>query len=124
MAQVRRGREDHPPSCSEEPVEPLAVRSDLLGPSVPLTVVFHGEHVLRPSEVDAREEPAVLHDLVLRHRHRDAALLRDLEAEGLVVRRVSTSAPVRVEYELTERGQELELVVRVVSAWAEKWIPE
>jgi DNA-binding HxlR family transcriptional regulator len=50
--------------------------------------------------------------------------LRDLEAEGLVVRRVSASAPVRVEYELTERGQELELVVRVVSAWADKWLPE
>jgi DNA-binding HxlR family transcriptional regulator len=49
--------------------------------------------------------------------------LRDLEAEGLAVRHVSTTAPIRVQYELTERGQELELAVRVISAWAEKWIP-
>src|SRR5690349_15062189 len=33
------------------------------------------------------------------------------------------TSPVRVEYELTDRGQELELAVRVISAWAEKWLP-
>lgn len=50
--------------------------------------------------------------------------LRELEAEGLVTRRIASTSPVRVEYELTDRGQELELAVRVISAWAEKWLPE
>lgn len=51
------------------------------------------------------------------------ARLRELEAEGLMVRRVLPRSPVQVEYELTEPGQELSLAVRVISAWAEKWIP-
>lgn len=48
--------------------------------------------------------------------------LRELEAEELVIRRVLPASPVRVEYELTEAGQELETVIRAISTWAEKWI--
>lgn len=49
--------------------------------------------------------------------------LRDLEAEGLVVRHIASTSPVRVEYELTEAGHELNLAVRVISIWAVKWLP-
>ncbi len=49
--------------------------------------------------------------------------LRELEAEGVVTRRVLCGPPVRVEYELTPKGQELETVICAVSAWAEKWLP-
>ena len=49
--------------------------------------------------------------------------LRELEAEKLVTRRISSTSPIRVEYKLTERGQELELAVRAISVWAEKWLP-
>jgi DNA-binding HxlR family transcriptional regulator len=49
--------------------------------------------------------------------------LRDLEHAGLVVRRVVPSSPVRVEYELTESGRELEPVLDAVIAWSHKWIP-
>lgn len=48
--------------------------------------------------------------------------LRELEGEGLVVRRVFPGPPIRSEYELTERGKELEPVIREIAAWAEKWI--
>jgi DNA-binding HxlR family transcriptional regulator len=48
--------------------------------------------------------------------------LRELEAEGLVVRRVLPNSPVRVEYELTEQGRDLGQSVRAISIWAEKWI--
>ncbi len=48
--------------------------------------------------------------------------LRELEAEGLVVRRVLPGSPVRVEYELTEAGRALEHVVREISAWASQWL--
>lgn len=50
--------------------------------------------------------------------------LRELEAEGLVERRVLPTSPVRVEYELTPAGRDLEQVVRVISAWAQKWLAE
>jgi DNA-binding HxlR family transcriptional regulator len=49
--------------------------------------------------------------------------LRELEAEGLVVRRVLPGPPVRVEYELTDPGQDLGESVRAISIWAEKWLP-
>jgi len=49
--------------------------------------------------------------------------LRELEAEGLVRRIVTPDTPVRVEYELTQKGDELREPLRAISAWAEEWIP-
>lgn len=48
--------------------------------------------------------------------------LKELEAEGLVVRTVTPSTPVRVEYTLTETGADLLPVVKSVEAWAERWV--
>ncbi len=50
--------------------------------------------------------------------------LRELEAEGLVERRVVPASPVRVEYELTEAGRDLEQVVRAIAAWASRWMAD
>jgi DNA-binding HxlR family transcriptional regulator len=47
--------------------------------------------------------------------------LRELEARELVERRVFPTSPIKVEYELTEAGRDLERAVRVLSEWAEKW---
>jgi DNA-binding HxlR family transcriptional regulator len=49
--------------------------------------------------------------------------LRELEAEGIVVRHVTPQTPVRVEYELTDKGLALEKALRAIGAWAEEWIP-
>ena len=49
--------------------------------------------------------------------------LRELEAEQLVVRHVTADIPVRVEYELTAQGRDLELAVSAIGNWAEKWLP-
>lgn len=49
--------------------------------------------------------------------------LRELEAKSLAVRHVYPSSPVRVEYELTDAGRDLERAVRVLSEWADKWLP-
>ena len=49
--------------------------------------------------------------------------LRSLEAEELVTRWVFADSPVRVEYELTEKGRSLENALREIGAWAEEWIP-
>jgi len=47
--------------------------------------------------------------------------LREMESRELLERRVFPTSPVRVEYELTEAGRDLERAVRVLSEWAEKW---
>lgn len=49
--------------------------------------------------------------------------LRSLEAEDLVTRWVIADTPVRVEYELTEKGCELQNAMREIAVWAERWIP-
>jgi DNA-binding HxlR family transcriptional regulator len=48
--------------------------------------------------------------------------LRELEGEGLVRRTVIAGPPVRVSYELTESGQDLEPVIEALETWAEKWV--
>ena len=50
--------------------------------------------------------------------------LKELEAEGIVDRRVEAATPVRITYELTDKGHALASVVREVSAWAEEWVAE
>lgn len=37
-------------------------------------------------------------------------------------RTVYPEVPVRIEYDLTEKGRELEAIVGGISAWAEKWL--
>lgn len=52
-----------------------------------------------------------------------ARRLRELEEAGLIERRVLPTSPVRVEYHLTEMGQELRPVLDELVTWAHKWIP-
>ncbi|MFT8347570.1 winged helix-turn-helix transcriptional regulator [Clostridium saccharoperbutylacetonicum] len=47
---------------------------------------------------------------------------KELEKEGIIVRSVYPETPVRIEYELTEKGKELQLVMDEVQKWAEKWL--
>lgn len=49
--------------------------------------------------------------------------LRELESEGILVRHVLADVPVRVEYELTEKGRALEGALAAIGAWAEQWLP-
>jgi DNA-binding HxlR family transcriptional regulator len=48
--------------------------------------------------------------------------LKELEAEGMVVRTVFPETPVRIEYGLTEKGRALSDVIHAVSTWAETWV--
>ncbi len=48
--------------------------------------------------------------------------LRELEVENVVKRVVYPQIPVRVEYELTEKGYALKPVVEAIHIWAEDWI--
>lgn len=48
-----------------------------------------------------------------------AERLRDLEAAGLIERRVLPTSPPAVEYRLTERGRKLGPIVEAMRAYAE-----
>jgi DNA-binding HxlR family transcriptional regulator len=48
--------------------------------------------------------------------------LKELEGFGIVARRVHEGSPVRVEYELTEKGRALEPTVRALGTWAREWL--
>ena len=48
--------------------------------------------------------------------------LRELEVEGIVKRVVYPQIPVRVEYELTEKGYALRPVTDAIHTWAQQWV--
>lgn len=48
--------------------------------------------------------------------------LKELEAESIVERRVLDETPVRIEYHLTAKGEDLASIVAAASAWAEHWL--
>ncbi len=48
--------------------------------------------------------------------------MKELEARGVVIRTVRPGRPVRVEYELSAMGRELEPAVRELEAWAQRWL--
>ena len=50
--------------------------------------------------------------------------LRELESEGIVERIVVPETPVRVEYELTDKGRALESALCSVGKWAERWVTD
>jgi DNA-binding HxlR family transcriptional regulator len=51
-----------------------------------------------------------------------AERLKELEAEGIVIRTVIPESPIGVEYALTDKGHALEAPVAAIGKWAEKWI--
>ena len=46
---------------------------------------------------------------------------KELEAQGIILRTVYPEMPVRIEYELTEKGRDLEKAMDEIQVWAEKW---
>ena len=48
--------------------------------------------------------------------------MKELEARGVVERRVDAGPPVRVEYALTTMGRELEPALAELEAWARRWL--
>lgn len=48
---------------------------------------------------------------------------KELEREGIILRKVYPETPVRIEYELTNKGRELESSMNEIQKWAEKWMP-
>jgi DNA-binding HxlR family transcriptional regulator len=48
--------------------------------------------------------------------------LRELEDAGIVARVVEPASPVRVRYELTDKGRALDEAVEALESWAHDWL--
>ncbi|PZD94336.1 MULTISPECIES: winged helix-turn-helix transcriptional regulator [Paenibacillus] len=48
--------------------------------------------------------------------------MKELELLGIVKRNVYPEMPVRIEYELTEKGRGLEPVIQSIQQWGEQWM--
>ena len=48
--------------------------------------------------------------------------MKELEARGIVLRTVIPGPPLRVEYELSEMGRELEPALSELQSWAKRWL--
>ena len=79
-----------------------------------IVAVLLGGGAMRFSEV-AQAVPQ-LSDRLLSER------MKELEARGLVERRVYHGTPARVEYELTEMGRDLAPAVEALTAWGRRWL--
>ncbi|WP_040212997.1 winged helix-turn-helix transcriptional regulator [Clostridium polynesiense] len=47
---------------------------------------------------------------------------KELECEGIIKRNVYPETPVRIEYELTDKGRDLKFSMEEIQRWAEKWV--
>ena len=48
--------------------------------------------------------------------------MKELEDSGIVIRNVIPDRPVRIEYSLTKKGNDLGIALQAVETWAEKWL--
>src|ERR671935_1391212 len=47
--------------------------------------------------------------------------LLELEREGLVTKKIYPEVPPRVEYSMTPQARELEVIIKDLARWANKW---
>ncbi|ACT03419.1 transcriptional regulator, HxlR family [Paenibacillus sp. JDR-2] len=48
--------------------------------------------------------------------------MKELESQSIVKRTVYPEMPVRIEYELTPKGRELQPVIESIQNWGEHWM--
>ncbi|MEF2247080.1 MULTISPECIES: winged helix-turn-helix transcriptional regulator [unclassified Paenibacillus] len=65
---------------------------------------------------DMKEQIPEMSDKMLTDR------MKELECQGIVNRHVYPEMPVRIEYELTPKGEALQPVIESIQAWGEHWL--
>lgn len=71
--------------------------------------------LIQPKRFSELEQEIQLSGKVLSER------LKELEQEGIVVRNVYPDVPVRIEYDLTEKGRSLQPIMDQVTKWSQQW---
>ena len=74
---------------------------------------LHTKEVIRFNEL--KRSLAGISSTVLSER------LLELEREGLVKKKIYPEVPPRVEYSLTPQAKELEVIIKELARWANKW---
>ena len=106
MSRPRHERFDCSPGC------PVEATLSLIGDKWKGVVLWHLlQGTLRFNEI-RRRLPNVTQRMLTNQ-------LRELEADGFVVRTVYPEVPPKVEYSLSERGRSLEPVLLALKSWGE-----
>jgi DNA-binding HxlR family transcriptional regulator len=105
---------EHPPACCPFYHEAVELIGRRWTGAIVAVLLDHGP--LRFSEI-AQAVPE-LSDRLLSER------MKELEARGVVVRRVEPGPPVRVTYALTAMGIELEPALQELRSWARHWLAQ
>jgi DNA-binding HxlR family transcriptional regulator len=50
--------------------------------------------------------------------------LKEMEKDGLIRRKIYNESPIRIEYEMTEKGMALEPILEQMSAFSMKYFPK
>jgi DNA-binding HxlR family transcriptional regulator len=106
MARIRHKRLDCSPGCAVEGALRLI---DGKWKGVVLFHLFEGTH--RFNEI-RRRLPNVTQRMLTNQ-------LRELEADGLILRKIYPQVPPKVEYSLSARGRSLEPVIMALKAWGD-----
>ncbi|WP_337098042.1 winged helix-turn-helix transcriptional regulator [Paenibacillus sp. YIM B09110] len=48
--------------------------------------------------------------------------MKELETQNIINRNVYPEMPVRIEYDLTDKGRELQPVIESIQKWGEEWM--
>lgn len=107
MARIRHRRLDCSPGCAVE------ATLQLIDGKWKGVVLFHlfESTILRFNEI-RRLLPNVTQRMLTNQ-------LRELEADGLIVRKLYPEVPPKVEYSLSPRGRTLEPVIKALKAWGD-----
>jgi DNA-binding HxlR family transcriptional regulator len=107
MARIRHNRLDCSPGCAVE------ATLQLIDGKWKGVVLFHlfEATTLRFNEI-RRLLPNVTQRMLTNQ-------LRELEADGLIVRKLYPEVPPKVEYSLSARGRTLEPVIKALKAWGD-----
>jgi DNA-binding HxlR family transcriptional regulator len=110
MPRVRHERFDCGPGC------PVEATLSLIDGKWKGVILYHllGA-TLRFNEI-RRRVPSVTQRMLTNQ-------LRELEADGLVERRVYAQVPPKVEYRLSERGRTLAPVIEALKRWGDTYMP-
>ena len=106
MPRIRHQRFDCSPGC------PVEGALDLIDGKWKGVVLYHlFEGTLRFNEI-RRRLPNVTQRMLTNQ-------LRELEADGLIIRKIYAQVPPKVEYSLSARGRTLKPVIKALKAWGD-----
>jgi DNA-binding HxlR family transcriptional regulator len=102
---------------TDAPACPAETTLDVIGGRWKVPIVWHLFSGTRRFSELKRALPAVTQKMLTQQ-------LRELEADGVVARKVYPEVPPKVEYSLTQRGASLKPVVEAMCRWATQAAPK